>query len=222
MIERISISNQQMRDWLSEYNTNEKKLSMRWDGGGDSGWGELLVDSASIDETQVSQALIDKLLDHMGYMSFDGDPQVSGEIYYNGKEKVFTGGSTESYDDWENVKVNLLFRVPLDVWFDKFFITVNEEDMTVRLDITHGPVTDQHRYVEQEEVKALRIQLDNQLEERGKTTSFQRTFIRSEGTAKNDSLYFNIDEISVRNHVSDEKDFEISLDDLLPVDEEKK
>lgn len=219
MTGRSNVSNQDMRDWLSQY--KGKRVSMRWDGGGDSGWGEFLIEGDEISETDVSEKLVEKLLDHMGYESFNGDPQVSGEIYYHESTESFTGDATESYDEWETVKVDLLITVPDHIWFDRVVIAVSFDDVSVRLEVTHGPISQDHSDMEHNLVNSVKAQLEDKLDDRSDRASFREVFERAAGKIRAKNLVFKIAEVEVENHVEDNKDFEISLNDILPVKQEE-
>jgi hypothetical protein len=103
------------------------KLSITWDGGGDSGWCEFLVDDESYSD-EYSERLLEHMYATLDYGSWAGEFQASGEAVYSLEEKAFVGEDNYTEDSTISWKVDAEIRIPKYIWFDQFHFSIDGYD----------------------------------------------------------------------------------------------
>lgn len=146
--------NAAMANHCDKLTQNGEELAITWDGGGDSGYFEMLLDGKPIEHTgTIENEVIQLVADHIGYGSFDGDFSASGKVKYDRENKCFEGTDRYLTSEQETHACEIPVIVPGDVWFDRLDIRVeeNEQDelfVTAAFFMVNGPCTDEHHRCE--------------------------------------------------------------------------
>lgn len=142
--ERVSIV-EGLENLIKEKGVQE--VTITWDGGNDSGCFYLQFDGHDVDydEYPILSACVDTVADELGYGSFAGEYNTSGTLTYDPSLSCFSGEKFESFDKYEDVKVEIKLEIPDHIWFDSLGVEI-EDDMrvSVRVEVKNGPVLDEH------------------------------------------------------------------------------
>jgi hypothetical protein len=136
--------------WCKEQADQGNKLALKWDGGGDSGWAHFEIDGEDV-ENEYTEALVNRIYDVLDYGSWAGEFSASGEAVYDPETNSFEGVDYYGEDAHDTLEdIDLKIHVPKKLWFDTLHIEVeaNYDDgpeMSVRLLIKNGFLTDEHR-----------------------------------------------------------------------------
>ena len=134
--------------WLNQLVIEKKKLSIGWEGGGDSGWLFFNVDGEQV-ENEYTEALIDYMYNHLSYGSWAGEFSANGEAFYDFEKRTFEGTDYYSEDDSEPYEVDYELEIPKNLWFDTFHIEVESSydetpNMSIQFHIKNGFLTKEH------------------------------------------------------------------------------
>lgn len=134
--------------WLKEKTDQDGEIKMKWEGGGDSGWCYFEIDGETIDN-EYADCLLKRIDDTLNYGSWAGEFNASGEAVYNPETNTFEGTDFYGEDTSEVLDVDFTVRVPKKLWFDTLHVEVevnydDEPEMSVRLLVKNGFLTDQH------------------------------------------------------------------------------
>jgi hypothetical protein len=134
--------------WLKEKTDEGGEITMKWEGGGDSGWCYFEIDGETIDN-EYADCLLKRIDDTLNYGSWAGEFNASGEAVYDPKKNAFEGTDFYGEDTSEVLDVDFTFRVPKKLWFDTLHVEVeanydDEPQMSVRLLVKNGFLTDEH------------------------------------------------------------------------------
>ena len=134
--------------WCKNLHEAGNELTMKWEGGGDSGWVYFEIDGESTDN-EYTRALIDQMDNTLNYGSWAGEFNASGTATYDAEKNAFEGTDFYGEDENEVLDVDFTFRVPKKLWFDTLHVEVEANydetpQMSVRTLIKNGFLTNQH------------------------------------------------------------------------------
>ena len=134
--------------WCKTLHEAGNELTMKWEGGGDSGWVYFEIDGDSTDN-EYTRALVDQMDTTLNYGSWAGEFNASGTAVYNPETNSFEGTDFYGEDTSEVLDVDFTVRVPKKLWFDTLHVEVEcnydeEPEMSVRTIIKNGFLTNQH------------------------------------------------------------------------------
>lgn len=130
------------------------QLSIKWDGGNDSGWFRLCIDGEELPYEE-GEAIINIADSILGYGSFAGDYNTEGELFYDKATKTFIGEDNFSSNDNTTTKLGFQVKIPTSIWFDRIQIVVagdaydNYSESTSFITVDNGPVSDEHVVIEE-------------------------------------------------------------------------
>lgn len=218
-------------NWLDEQANNGNTLSIKWEGGGDSGWAYFEVDGEQV-ENEYTEALVNHMHDHLDYGSWAGEFQANGTAIYNPETKCFEGTDYYGEDTHSTIEEVIQIPVPKDFWFDTFHIEVEtyaEEStrMAVSFNVKNGFLVHKHSdfcsNLEKELVDTFDTIFDKYFihrdDFRGCTDSW--VFNRSEAREDGDMLVFTINNIEVMTVATDEKYVVMEVTDEMVKDIDK-
>lgn len=136
-------------DWCNQQVDEGKELKFTWEGGGDSGWANLVLDGNNIEVVGYSDVLLDGIYEELDYGSWAGEFYASGEAIYNKEEQAFIGIDDYSEDDTVLHKCKIILNVPSKLWYDSINILIEanyDESPDIKLDfvIKNGFITQEH------------------------------------------------------------------------------
>lgn len=131
------IQNGGLKEWADRLTAEGKELKMHWDGGGDSGWVEFLIDDEEPKEgedAENAELLREMCYSELDYGSWAGEFQASGDAIYDPEIGAFEGTDYYSEDDQALCTIPITVIVPSNIWFDELHITVQDEEIRVEAD----------------------------------------------------------------------------------------
>ena len=215
----LSLTEGKAAAWADALVEQGIELKMTWDGGGDSGWVDFVVDKDDL--TEEDNEMIDILRSYcdeeLDYGSWAGEFSASGEAIYNSETKCFEGTDYYSEDDSISVDCDIEVKVPKDLWFDSIEIMIEDEAVHVTSDIivNNGFKIDGHNEAEEEINESVSDQVDDII--KSKCTHEYRsmweeiTLNRSDFVIEGDYAVAHINKISIGIYNSDEKEISINL-----------
>jgi hypothetical protein len=135
-------------DWCNQQVKDGHELSIRWEGGGDSGWAHFEIDGDDV-SNEYTELLVESMYDHLDYGSWAGEFHASGTAIYDPTTRTFEGTDYYGEDDTQTVDSNITIKVPKELWFDTLHVEVecnyDESCQTnVRFLIKNGFLTTEH------------------------------------------------------------------------------
>jgi hypothetical protein len=210
--------------WCDEQVAQGKKLSMAWEGGGDSGWVYFKIDEEQVSdsaETDEISQLTDLMYDQLDYGSWAGEFSASGEAIYNSEEKAFVGTDYYSEDETYPYECSLQIRVPKRLWFDSIEYNFEQEDPVIDIAfiVRNGFLTDEHTQVAEQVKVSLNDQVQKAINDYSslpESTPYENIWQndrinRSEFVEDGDYLVATIDELSIGTRSETEKDIYLEL-----------
>lgn len=141
-----------IRTYCDQITDDGSELSVKWDGGNDSGFFELCLDDKEIPSGEgIACDLLTLIEEHLGYGSFAGDFSTEGRLIYNRETKCFEGqdiyGETE--DTFRDCKLPIV--IPSHIWFDRILVELDYQEghagntVSLTLLVNNGPVLPVHK-----------------------------------------------------------------------------
>lgn len=220
-------------EWCDQQVKEGKKLSIGWEGGGDSGWVFFKIDNQQIDESedqpQIRQ-LIDLMYDQLDYGSWAGEFSASGEAIYDAEERAFVGTDYYSEDETVHYDCDLKIRVPKKLWFDIMEIEIREENAIVNAAFTvkNGFLTEEHEKFLKEfeetfddEVDKVITQFCNDETQNEYSSMWENLVIeRNEFTEEGEFLVYELEQLAIGSRTTNNKDIYLELQKEETEDEE--
>lgn len=220
-------------EWCDQQVEEGKKLSIGWEGGGDSGWVYFKIDDEQIEETddqpQVRE-LIDLMYDQLDYGSWAGEFSAQGEAIYNAEEKAFIGEDYYYEDQTVEYDCNIKIRVPKKLWFDVMEIEIREENAIVdaAFSIKNGFLTPEHdEWLEtfkqefEDEVDKVITAFCNDDTQNEYSSMWENIVIeRNEFTEEGEFLVYELEQLAIGSRTTDDKDIYLELQKEETEDEE--
>ncbi|NBO23192.1 hypothetical protein EBU94_07645, partial [bacterium] len=155
------MENKSIVQWCKDLHEQGNDLTMKWEGGGDSGWIYFEIDGETTDN-EYTRALIDVMDDILDYGSWAGEFNASGTAVYDPKINGFVGTDFYGEDESEVLNANFTIRIPKKFWFTTFHVEVERNydegtNVATNFLVKNGFLTQEHtdfcRNLEQELVK---------------------------------------------------------------------
>jgi hypothetical protein len=142
------MENKSIVQWCKEQHEAGNELTLKWDGGNDSGWVHFEVDGEGVDN-EYTRALVNRMDDVLDYGSWAGEFQASGQAIYDPESNSFTGVDYYGEDENDVEYIDISITVPKKLWFDTLHVEVecnyDEGSQTsVRFLIKNGFLTTEH------------------------------------------------------------------------------
>lgn len=130
------------------------KLSITWDGGGDSGEYQVTRNDVEIlDEPTIIQRIMELTNTQLEHYGFDGEYSCEGSADYNPRSKSFEGTETHFGSDMNTLECQFALEIPNSLWFDKLFVFFevgDAEELKVSMEffLLNGPHSQLHQDIE--------------------------------------------------------------------------
>jgi len=155
-------------EWCDKQITDGTKLSIGWEGGGDSGWCYFMMNDEKVSEDEHSEIfqLLSLMYDELDYGSWAGEFSANGEAVYDPEEKAFVGVDHYSEDQVYEFEYPVKIVIPKNIWFETFEVNIENEDPYVQVgfNIRNGFLSPQHQEIEENIVQELKTQINNGIE----------------------------------------------------------
>jgi hypothetical protein len=208
-------------NWLNQLAEDGKEITMKWEGGGDSGWVYFEVGGETIDN-EYSEALLNYMYDVLDYGSWAGEFTANGEATYQPETKSFTGTDYYSEDDWDSLECNQIIEVPKHLWFESLHVEVESNhdeppNVSVLFIVKNGFISQEHldfcsnlEEILKDNFEAVFDNYKGKDEFRGCNDSW--ILERSEATEDEDEmLVFDINTVEIQTYQSSDKDVYLEL-----------
>lgn len=196
------------------------QLSVKWDGGNDSGWFRLCIDGEDLDDHE-GRGIIDIADAVLGYGSFAGDYYTEGELFYDPETKTFKG--KDNFSSNENATIDLKFqiKVPTSIWFDRMEVIVRgnsddnySDEAAVAFIVNNGPSTIEHELLKEKIIAKLLKHIRSLNPENGIDSIWTDWNINySEFKKKGDYMVFTLDTLDYSYSNTENKEVEIDLNE---------
>lgn len=210
--------------WCKTLHEAGNELTMKWEGGGDSGWVYFEIDGDSTDN-EYTRALVDQMDTTLNYGSWAGEFNASGTAVYNPETNSFEGTDFYGEDTSEVLDVDFTVRVPKKLWFDTLHVEVEVNydetpQMSVRLLLKNGFLTEEHtNFCSNLETDLERdfsdlfsnYESNEGYEFRSCTDSW--ILERADAVESGDDLLFYIKQVDISVMTNDEKPIVLELDE---------
>lgn len=210
--------------WCKDLHKAGNTLTMKWEGGGDSGWAYFEIDGKQ-EDTEYTRALVDRIYDTLQYGSWAGEFNANGEATYNSETNSFEGTDYYSEDAHDTINTDIFIKIPKKFWFDTLDIECEANydetaQVSVRFIIKNGFLSDEHTTFCSNLENSLSIEFSNYFDNyssvegeefRGCGDTF--TLNRSDATEDGEDLVFNINKIEIQVITSHDKDIILELDE---------
>ena len=212
-------------EWCDEQVKAGKEITLKWEGGGDSGWVYFEIDGEQV-ENEYTETLVNYCYDTLNYGSWAGEFDANGEAAYVPEEKAFIGIDYYNETDVEERDPGIVLSIPKDLWFDGLSIEVEEVEyevadynVDVKLLVQNGMVIDKHKEVAEELKEQIIEQLNNDfIPKIGDDTAVfaDMTLLANdfETDPKTGNKTAKMDRVNVRFRETEEKDIFIGTEEL--------
>jgi len=208
-------------EWCDQMVAQGHELKITWDGGGDSGWCEFLVDGENV-ENEYTERLLNYMYDELDYGSWAGEFQASGSAIYSVEEKAFEGVDEYSEDETISWEVNAEIRIPKYIWFDQFHFSIDGYDEpTAQFDffIKNGFRSPDHDKVIEDLNSKMNEVIDAAVEDFQKVHSFRSIYEnenipRSEFIPDGDDVVYKVIHLDMGTTDSTDKEIYLSIKDI--------
>lgn len=218
------MENKSIVQWCKNLHEAGNDLTMKWEGGGDSGWIYFEIDGETTDN-EYTRALIDVMDDILDYGSWAGEFNASGTAVYDPKINGFVGTDFYGEDESEVLDANFTIRIPKSFWFTTFHVEVEcnyDEGSNVAASflVKNGFLIDKHSdfctNLEQDLAKDFddlfnSYDSNNDYVFRSSTDSW--ILERNEAVEDGDDLVFEIEKVQIQVTTEDEKAITLELDE---------
>lgn len=228
------VINKSIVQWCKDLHEVDNKLTLKWEGGGDSGWVYFEIDGEGVDN-EYTRALVDQMHTTLDYGSWAGEFNASGSATYNPETNSFEGTDFYGVDESEVLDVDFTIRIPKKFWFSTFHIEVERNydepgNTSASFLVKNGFLSQEHtdfcRNLEQELVKDFDDVFDNYKSNDGyefRSSTDSWILERSEATEEGDELVYKIEKLDIQIMTNEDKpvvlelneDTANAIDDLL-------
>jgi len=221
----MSSSKKSIIDWCNEQVDNGNELTIKWEGGGDSGWVYFEIDGDTV-ENEYTEILVNYMHEHLDYGSWAGEFSSNGVAYYSKETQSFEGDDNYSEDDHDYMDPQIIIRIPKNLWFDSFHLEAEcyyDDHPTINavFIVKNGFLTQEHldfcHNLEEELKETFDSVSDNYnhnsdgVEFRGYNDSW--IINRSDFTEEDGMLVHNIDKLEIQTLKNDDKSIVFELDE---------
>ena len=214
-------------NWLNEQHESGKELSIRWEGGGDSGWAYFEIDGDTV-ENEYTEALVDKMYDTLDYGSWAGEFSANGQAIYNPETRSFEGTDYYSEDEHDTIDCDIKIVIPKKLfWSDTFHVEIESNyddrpDISARFIVKNGFVTQEHEDFCHNLEEVLRDDFESVFcsytgqEFRGCNDSW--IINKNDFTEEEENLVYTIERVEIQTMESSEKNIVLELDEKFVED----
>lgn len=223
--EKKQFTIQELIDWCDKMSAEGKNPSLKWEGGGDSGWVHMEDEDGHAIDYPEAEWLINEMYDTLDYGSWAGEFSANGEATYNAETKMFEGTDYYSEQDRESCSSDVVVAIPANIPFDSLSIETSEYDsmdVTVSFRVnnlfTHPDIHGLEIKLQQELKHQIQGTIDKYInEENLEFSSYYNTYEipASDFKKVGDELLYTIPELEFEVHETQEKDIVIDLKELL-------
>lgn len=134
--------------WLNEQHAEGKEISIKWEGGGDSGWVYFDIDGDTT-ENEYTEAIVNRMYENLDYGSWAGEFNAQGEAVYSPETRCFEGIDYYGEDANDVVDVDIKFNVPKHLWFETVHVECEcyydeTPNISVRFILKNGFLSQEH------------------------------------------------------------------------------
>lgn len=215
----------EIKEWADKLTADGHELKMTWDGGGDSGWVNFLIDdeeATSNEDQDKINILIEICYEELDYGSWAGEFSATGEVVYDSDTKSFSGTDYYSEDDSLPINEEVEIVIPKDIWFDSVEISIQDEEINVSSDliVKNGFKTEAHKKAEEALEEHVRMQVDlivsnfqSNHDEGYEYRSMwdEINLSKSDFTLKGDNMVATVDSLSIGVYKESEREIFINL-----------
>jgi len=208
--------------WLEEEHNSGKELSIRWEGGGDSGWAYFEIDGDTV-ENEYTEVLVDKIYDTLDYGSWAGEFSANGQAIYDPETRSFEGTDYYSEDEHDTIDCNVKIVIPKKLfWSDTFHIEVEcydetTPDISTRFILKNGFLTKEHEDFCHNLQEVLRDDFeavfDNYTGDEFRGCNDSWVINKNEFTEEEDNLVYTIERVEIQTMETSEKNIVLELDE---------
>lgn len=218
------MENKSIVQWCKDLHEQGNDLTMKWEGGGDSGWIYFEIDGETTDN-EYTRALIDVMDDILDYGSWAGEFNASGTAVYDPKINGFVGTDFYGEDESEVLNANFTIRIPKRFWFTTFHVEVERNydegtNVATNFLVKNGFLTQEHtdfcRNLEQELVKDFDDLFNNYPSGEGyefRSCTDSWILERTEAVEEGDDLVFKITKVDVGIMNNEDRPVVLELDE---------
>lgn len=214
----------QILEWCDKQASKGHTLTLKWEGGNDSGWVYFEIDDETCN-TSETEALVDMMYEKLDYGSWAGEFNATGVATYDPKTRTFTGEDYYSYTESTSAECNIEIRIPKWLPFDAVNINTQDEniDVEVRIILSNGFMHPQTKDVETKLEEVLHPLFDDAINDALKANSeeyddcwhnYQLTK-REHFKLDGEHYVAVINEVHYNIHEGEDKTVEINLAELL-------
>ena len=218
------MENKSIVKWCKDLHEAGNELTLKWDGGNDSGWVHFELDGEGVDN-EYTRALVNRMDDVLDYGSWAGEFQASGSAIYDAESNSFTGVDYYGEDESDVEDIDIKIIVPKKLWFDTLHVEVerNYDDHThvaASFLVKNGFLSQEHSDFCTNLEEVLKDDFDavfdnyksaDSYEFRNATDSW--ILERSEATEDGDDLVFKLTKIDIGIMSSIDKPVVLELDE---------
>ncbi len=222
MSEEKEISIKQILDWCMKKHEEGSEIVLKWDGGGDSGWVHIEVDSEDSNDPE-AERLVDMMYDQLDYGSWAGEFSASGEAPFDPDTKMFQGTDYYTETDSTVAEAKIEIRVPKHIHFDDIHINTQDENCSVDVTLgirngfdhpdSEGVVKQLEEMLSEAIYEAAKADVDDEDDIDGFWEEY--AIFRTDFTEDGSDLVHVIENITYSKRYTSEKYVEINLEELL-------
>lgn len=224
------ISIQDIINWCDKQVEEGKQITLKWEGGGDSGWVYFEVDGEQEDGEEI-EALVSMMYNQLDYGSWAGEYSANGEANYNKDTKCFDGIDYYSEDRWDalNFENAFSFPIPAAYGFDsiEYYIDGNLQDeehvnVEISFNITNGFITPELREIETEITQNIEEAVKKEFENKSDVNyiNTHNIILRNDMMLENNVLTLKIPVIDYSTYDTTENHVTIDLVERLENEKE--
>lgn len=178
-----SLDSQSIEQFCEQVTKDGAELSMKWNGGHDSGLGDLYLDGDELTETPPAAIrLLNYLIDGLDYGCFGGDYDTEGTLIYNPETKTFEGEDHFSTTDLGTMECCILIKIPEILWFDRLDIQLDADDfdeleVNAEFQIDNGPKIEFHEKMKSSINKLLKADVSEAIDVADDFSSMRESII---------------------------------------------
>jgi len=219
------MENKSIVQWCKTLHEGGNELTLKWDGGNDSGWVHFELDGEGVDN-EYTRALVNRMDDVLDYGSWAGEFYANGSAIYDPESNSFTGVDYYGEDETDSEDIDINITVPKSFWFDTLHVEVecnyDEGSQTsVRFLIKNGFLTEEHTAFSRNLEEELKKDFDdvfNNYQSGGNDKEFRsctESWIleRVDAVESGDNLIFYIKQVEFSVMDNIEKNIVLELDE---------
>jgi hypothetical protein len=208
--------------WCKTLHEAGNELTIKWEGGGDSGWAYFEIDGETTDN-EYTRALVDHMYATLNYGSWAGEFNASGSAIYDPESNAFGGVDFYGEDEGDHIECDLKISIPKTLWFDQLHVECEANydestNMSVELLIKNGFLVQEHKDICSNLEESLGDEFDklfseytskNEEEFRGCTENWIAD--RADFLEKGDMLVYTIEGIDIQTTTNTERNIVLEL-----------